>query len=287
MKICKECNELLPLSNFSRNKNLKDGYENKCKKCRNKARLKYECICISCGNVWRAQTKNAKYCSTKCKPQHTKNRVNVECSYCGKQKQTIKSNANKFDRFYCSMDCKNKHLGILNKGENSNRYNKIEVPCYSCGKVFNKTKSQFDKYEFHFCSKECQSNGFKILLLGENNPNYNPNKSQLDRENHRNIPFYNDWVLKVFERDSYACKCCGDSTGGNLNAHHILNYSEHKHLRVDISNGITLCDKCHKKFHITYGYKNNNKFQIEEFLNEHGNTVPSLGGNFLEGVETR
>jgi hypothetical protein len=38
------------------------------------------------------------------------------------------------------------------------------------------------------------------------------------------------------------CKSCGDSTGGNLNAHHIKRF-------IDISNGITLCDVCHRKVH--------------------------------------
>ena len=32
-------------------------------------------------------------------------------------------------------------------------------------------------------------------------------------------------------------------------------------------NGITLCEKCHKEFHKTYGYKNNNIKQLKEFLN--------------------
>lgn len=287
MKICKSCGKLLPLCDFGKSKILKDGYENKCKKCRNKARLKYECTCETCGTVWMAQNKNAKYCSPGCKPQSKDTKIVVNCSYCGKEKKTTKSNFEKFDKFYCSMQCKNKHLGVLSRGSDSPRYNKVEVVCFHCGKKFDKTKSQYEKHKFHFCSKECQQEGYKKLLLGDNNPNYNPSKPKEDREKHRNIPYYNEWVRKVFDRDNYTCRCCGDDKGGNLNAHHILNYSEHKYLRVDIENGITLCDECHKNFHKTYGYKNNNNSQIKEFLDKHGNTVPSLEGNFFEGVETR
>ena len=51
-----------------------------------------------------------------------------------------------------------------------------------------------------------------------------------------------------------------------LNAHHLINYTANKKLRLDKSNGITLCEMCHKKFHSKYGNKNNNKQQLDEFL---------------------
>jgi len=51
-----------------------------------------------------------------------------------------------------------------------------------------------------------------------------------------------------------------------LNVHHIEGYAENKHLRIDVSNGITFCQKCHNVFHRIYGKKNNNRSQLEEFL---------------------
>ena len=75
---------------------------------------------------------------------------------------------------------------------------------------------------------------------------------------------YKDWRIAVFERDSYKCNKC-KQTGRKLRAHHICNYADNKELRLDIENGITLCEKCHRAFHKLYGNKTN-KNQLEEFL---------------------
>ena len=60
---------------------------------------------------------------------------------------------------------------------------------------------------------------------------------------------YGLWRKSVFTRDSFTCQSCGDNKGGNLHAHHILSFSEFPHKRLDISNGLTLCRKCHIKTH--------------------------------------
>jgi 5-methylcytosine-specific restriction endonuclease McrA len=101
---------------------------------------------------------------------------------------------------------------------------------------------------------------------GENSPRWNPNLTQEEREKKRNYPEYIAWRNAVFKRDNFTCQCCNDDTGGNLIAHHILNFSEHRELRHDIGNGITLCEPCHIDFHNTYGYKNNNQIQIREYI---------------------
>lgn len=59
---------------------------------------------------------------------------------------------------------------------------------------------------------------------------------------------YKDWRKSVFEKNHYTCVLCGQ-VGGKLNAHHIKPYAKHKSLRFDIKNGITLCEKCHRKIH--------------------------------------
>lgn len=85
------------------------------------------------------------------------------------------------------------------------------------------------------------------LLTGERNPNW---KGGITPENSRirHSVEYKEWRKKVFERDDYTCQCCG-KRGGTLHAHHKQPFCSNKELRLDVENGITLCDKCHYKLH--------------------------------------
>ena len=64
----------------------------------------------------------------------------------------------------------------------------------------------------------------------------------------RNLPEYRRWREAVFKRDNYTCQDCG-VRGRELNAHHKKSWAQHKELRFDTNNGITLCLECHKKVH--------------------------------------
>lgn len=83
---------------------------------------------------------------------------------------------------------------------------------------------------------------------------------------------YNSWRKEVYERDNYTCQKCKmkriSSSQPSLNAHHIYNFSSNEKLRTELSNGITLCEKCHNEFHSIYGKKNNNLEQLNEFLDK-------------------
>ncbi|WP_025912049.1 HNH endonuclease [Priestia flexa] len=107
-------------------------------------------------------------------------------------------------------------------------------------------------------------------MKGSKNPNW---KGGIGSENARlrDSLEYKNWRNKVFQRDSYTCRCCGNNKGGNLHAHHVENFSENVELRFVVDNGLTLCNDCHNpnvtgSFHNIYGTRNNTKQQLEEFI---------------------
>ena len=129
-------------------------------------------------------------------------------------------------------------------------------------------------------NKKFKSNGIPIreqsfYIAGKNHPNW---KGGITPENARirTSKEYKEWRNFVFSRDKYTCQCCGDSTGGNLHAHHIVNFSDNADERFNIANGIALCNDCHNpsvhgSFHNVYGVKNNTKEQLEEYVFSYSN----------------
>lgn len=56
------------------------------------------------------------------------------------------------------------------------------------------------------------------------------------------------WARAVKERDGYRCVRCGESRE-KLHAHHIVKQRDNAELVLDLSNGETLCPKCHVREH--------------------------------------
>lgn len=56
------------------------------------------------------------------------------------------------------------------------------------------------------------------------------------------------WRTDVFSRDKYLCQMpdC-DKTIHDIEAHHIKRFRDFEELRYEVSNGITLCKRCHNK----------------------------------------
>lgn len=57
---------------------------------------------------------------------------------------------------------------------------------------------------------------------------------------------YRLWRQAVYECDDYTCQICGQR-GGRLQPDHIKRFSDYPELRLDVNNGRTLCEDCHKQ----------------------------------------
>lgn len=86
-----------------------------------------------------------------------------------------------------------------------------------------------------------------------------------ERVDRRKVKGYMQWSYEVKERDNFTCVTCGN-TKRRLHSHHLESYRANKELRTEVSNGVCLCDKCHKGFHKEFGYGNNTAVQFEEYL---------------------
>lgn len=64
----------------------------------------------------------------------------------------------------------------------------------------------------------------------------------------RNNGTYARWKKEVNERDGHTCQRCGKTKllGRDEHTHHIKPWDDHPELRFQVSNGLTVCKKCHE-----------------------------------------
>lgn len=115
---------------------------------------------------------------------------------------------------------------------------KITKVCLECSTHF--TVKNYRKETANFCSQLC----------AHSNRNYGLTPAN---EKVRKSAAYKAWRTLVFERDNYTCIMCS-IRGGNLHADHIKPFAFYPELRLEPSNGRTLCVECHKKTP-TYGVR--------------------------------
>lgn len=246
-------------------------------------------ICDKIFNVKKSHFEKRKCCSKKCQIEKQKKEIGLLnnnykggikkqiCKFCNKE--FIPNNPYQ-KRKFCSHKCSSdstigrkvilhentlkaienkKVLGLNNPDKKCNCGNKKEIKSKLCLSCFKKSIERLKecivcKKEFNpnhiiikTCSKECNKLYLKNKTKGENNPNW---KGGIQTENNkqRSSDEYKFWRISVFERDNYKCQDCG-VIGGKLHAHHIKYFSLYPKLRTELNNGITLCEKCHRKIH--------------------------------------
>ena len=98
---------------------------------------------------------------------------------------------------------------------------------------------------------------------GSNHWNWQGGKTSVNARI-RHSPEMKEWRTQVFIRDKYTCCRC-KKIGGRLNADHIKPFYRFPELRFEISNGRTLCLKCHRKIGKGWGANKMTKKEISRF----------------------
>lgn len=255
--ICRECGKPLPNRNRS----------GLCSPCQT-AHVSKTHQCVNCGGP--ISTPKTKICR-KCFQRLAK--PIAHCVDCGKKI------ANK-DGVRCAK-CHAK----IRKGANNPNWRGGRTICPKCGGVKSETTkgvcmSCKRKYDY-IGPPKCVNCGkpvsrhrpssatpyCKSCYRGERTARWNHGLTAEQRANQRSMtPEYAEWRKTVFKRDSYTCQKCGYAKGGKIVVHHICSYKTAPELRTVVSNGITLCRRCHIRFHRIFGQTGNTREQIDMFL---------------------
>lgn len=142
---------------------------------------------------------------------------------------------------------------------------KVECNCDRCDKIMTMCYYTYKKIN-HNGKTYYQSCANSLFHSGENNARWNFSKTKEERELQRNSSEYFLFCKNVLNRDAYACRCCGSKN--DIQVHHLDGYDWCKEKRTEVENGITLCEICHKNFHMIYGKGSNTKEQFEEWFNK-------------------
>jgi ribosomal protein S27E len=203
-------------------------------------------------------------------------KVEVQCPECGKIRTVYYRSICKAGHTMCqSCSAKKKMSKTI---ENGTKFNKLTVinasdkSGYSICRCECGNEKEVSNYELiSGGTKSCgclRSENMKKIGINPTGENHWHWKGGISNERHLSMAHkeYKDWRNDVFERDEYTCQKCSQ-IGGELRAHHIYNYADYPELRLDVDNGITLCEECHRKFHSING-NTTNKEQLNNFIKE-------------------
>lgn len=187
--------------------------------------------CRGCGKIEHDLSRNLvnKYCSKECyvkygAGQHLKTGKLLKCNNCNSEFYARGAYLTRGKKF-CSRAC---YLLTPN-------FTNLVRVCLTCQKqLTSRRRKQM------FCCYRCSK-------LGNLNPNWKDNSTGRPR----GWAALRIWREEVFLRDNYTCRICG-SYGNYLEPHHLDGFHWCGERRFDITNGVTLCVPCHKKFHSIY-----------------------------------
>lgn len=209
--------------------------------------------CEVCGKIFFVESyraKTARFCSLGCygtspenvarlRKSSAKRRQGkiVKCTECGRDVYRHPSTIN---RRRCSKACANKYIARVYKSD-KNRTDRL----IAIGKTIDHSKPS-TRRKLSTSIKRAFVEGRLKPRRGSDSNLWKGGVASL-QNTIRHSPKYNEWRTAVYTRDGFRCKKCG--TGKDLHAHHIKEFSKFPDLRLVVSNGITLCKKCHSDIH--------------------------------------
>lgn len=195
-------------------------------------------------------------------PNSAKKRTGWLCS-CGERVERTFCYLKRYKMLKCSK-CKNKKDAVRITEEDylkiADKFNGEFVgpfPKSSDTRTFwkcpcsNKFESSYSNIKFnrkHLLCEDCR----RIETLRNQYPRNEMYKNDSNKKRRRsNLMLV--WSKSVYENYNFKCFKC--NSGKYIVAHHIFNYDNYSELRINIDNGVCLCEQCHFKFHSEYGNK--------------------------------
>lgn len=210
-----------------------------------------EVTCATCGKKFQSFPRRLKrsksgslFCSKTCldiwqrgRPKVA--REQVACATCGKIIEIAPYLLRKQRKFFCSEICKS-------------NYSEIDVACVQCGKIVRRRRVEVEQMkQGPFCSWACHGVWVREnkARAGKNNPAW--------KGGYTSPNYGTDWKRQrrlARKRDKHTCQDCGiteQEWGYKLDVHHIIAYDlfdDPKEANC-LDNLVTLCRKCHVKYH--------------------------------------
>ncbi len=213
--------------------------------------------------------------------------VSVRCSKCNKIRKIGFKYYLEAKTTYCNkcsikivgQNRKTNNIGLVLKGSKILEYTsktkdkkwKINVKC-ACGVIFETVEASFISRGGVVC-KKC---GYKLVSKAMKERHRNAgNWVKDDHSDKENVEKYKHRYSEDTEskksrtariiKDKRKCCICGEIKR-DINVHHLNSWRDFHESRYLLTNLITLCTDCHKKFHKEYGSGNNTVVDFYNFL---------------------
>lgn len=220
-RTCPGCGETKPTSAFSRSKATKHGFQSRCKECK-----KVEARAGYANNIEHYRTYHREKMASR--REAGVPFVDVTCIDCGvtwaKRVDSMKSWQGR-----CHSCAGTEVLSDPAIREMLAEKARIQIAEWG-GRIPNSLRWGIEK-----------------PIRGEDHPNWKGGVTAANRLE-RATAESAAWSKAVKERDKFTCQEC-DQIGGKLHSHHIKPWADYPDLRLELSNGVTLCKECHQLLH--------------------------------------